>query len=434
MKNISVIGLGKLGACMAAVYASKGFNVIGVDLNQNYVNAINNKEAPVNEIGLDELIKKNSSRLKATTDYEEAILGTEKTAIIVPTPTDETGGFSCGYVIASCKEIGKALAKKKDYHLVVVVSTMLPGDSKEKIIPILEEYSGKKCGPDFGYCYSPEFVAIGSVIRDLSNPDVYLIGQFDEKSGKLLKDFYYKIRDNEAEAEIMNIPSAELAKISLNSYVTMKITFANALAEIADLIPGADSTKILKMLGRDKRIGSYYLKSGLGFGGPCFPRDNVAFSAMAKRYGGIAPIAEIVHEYNEKMAGRISDLVKKNLSQNKAIGFLGLSYKPGTPVVEESHIMKIVKSLCGDNCKIFVYEPAGYEHAKKELLNKVVYCQNIEECLENSDIYFLGNMEKEFEQLENFVRGKNKTIIDPWGIFKDSKFEDSVNYISIGLE
>jgi len=431
MENISIIGLGKLGACMAAVYANKIFSVTGVDINSTFVEKINNKQAPVKENQLEEFIK-SSNNLKATSNYNDAILNSEITFIIVPTPSDEAGGFSVEYVLNACAEIGKALANKDSYHLVVLTSTVLPGDSQDKIIPVLEKYSGKLCGQDFGYCYSPEFIAIGSVINDLLNPDFFLIGQSDEKAGQMLQTFYTKACNNNAPCQIMNIPSAELAKISLNSYVTTKITFSNMLAEIAEHIPGADVTQVLGSLGQDKRIGSFYLKSGLGFGGPCFPRDNIAFAHMANKHGASAPLASIVHEYNGKMVSRIANIILNNVSKDKKIGFLGLAYKPGTNVVEESHALKIVKRLIELGYKINVYEPAGHECAKLELKDKVLYCKNLDECIQKSDVYFISNPQKEFKAIVNDISNE-KIIIDPWRILENYNFDQSVKYITLGL-
>lgn len=434
MKSISVIGLGKVGSCMAAVYASKGFKVVGVDVDKDKIDFINSGKAPVEENNLDKLIKKNSNNLRATDDYKDAVLNTRITFIVVPTPSDKTGGFSLDYVVKACKQIGKVLAHKDDYHLVVLTSTVLPGDSEEKIIPVLEQSSKKKCGKNFGYCYSPGFIALGSVIHNLLRPEFYLIGQHDDKSGQLLKNFYSYICNNNAPVELMNIPSAELAKISLNTYITTKITFANMLAEICEKIPSVDVDKVTGALGKDKRIGSYYFKGGLGFGGPCFPRDNVAFAYAASKYNCKAPMAKLVHSYNKKLVERVINIVLANISKNKKIGFFGLAYKQGTPVVEESHALKVVKKLVSLGYKIFVYEPAGYEQAKKELKDKVKYCQDLRECLESSDIYFISYITKEFNLISKFLQKKaNKTIIDPWRLLKNNSFNDSINYIALGL-
>jgi UDPglucose 6-dehydrogenase len=433
MKNISVIGLGKLGACMAAVYSAKGFRTIGVDLNPAYVEAINAHQAPVTEPQLADYLKRGAKNLSATTDAVEAVLQTDITFMIVSTPSNAAGGFSTAFVAKACEKIGAALREKNSYHLVVLTSTVLPGASQETIIPILEESSGKKCGVDFGYCYSPEFIAIGSVIKNLLNPDFFLIGRFDEKSGKTLAEFYAKVCDNKAPVELMSIPSAELAKISINAYVTTKITFANMIAEISEKIPGADAAEVLRAMGNDKRIGHNYLKIGLGFGGPCFPRDNVAFAHMAKSRGCDAPIAKTTHDYNEKMVDRITEIVLANTKLGQKIGFLGIAYKTDTPVVEESHALKIAQKLIAAGYTVLVHEPAGHEHAKKELAEEILF-ENLIDLLDAADVYFLSTPDKKFLVLEEYLADKkDKTVIDPWAIIKNNNFNGSITYITLGL-
>src|SRR5258708_5056180 len=273
---------------MAASYASRGFTVLGVDINQQFVDALNLGKAPVQETNLQQYINENKERLSATVDYKSAVVGSDITFIIVPTPSESAGGFSIKYVLNAAEEIGKALAEKNSFHVVVLTSTVLPKDSEDYIIPALEKASGKKCGQDFGFCYSPEFIALGSVIRDLLNPDFFLVGEFDKKSGDILEEFYRQINEK-APVKRMTIPSAELAKISLNHFLTMKITFANMLAEVAENIPGVNVDSVVGAIGQDRRIGHHYLKPGLVFGGPCFPRDNRAFAYMAAKRGVSVP-------------------------------------------------------------------------------------------------------------------------------------------------
>jgi UDPglucose 6-dehydrogenase len=173
----SIIGLGKLGASMAAAIASRGIDVIGVDVNKQSVNLINQGRAPVQETGLDDLISEHAQRLRATSSHEEAVVNSDLSLVIVPTPSDERGAFSLQYATWAFKELGKALRKKDNYHLIVLTSTVLPGSCRYSLIPALEAESEKKCGIDFGFCYSPEFIALGSIIKDFLNPDFTLVGE-----------------------------------------------------------------------------------------------------------------------------------------------------------------------------------------------------------------------------------------------------------------
>lgn len=437
MKNISIIGLGKLGSPMLATYASKGFNVIGADVSRIIIDCINKGRSPVKEEKVELLIKRNKNRIKTTSNMGKAVLSTDITFIIVPTPSDETGGFSIDYVLDSCQKIGKALSQKSDYHLVVLVSTVLPGASLDKIIPVLEKFSGKKCGKDFGYCYSPEFIALGSVVKDLLNPDLFLIGEYNKKSGEILEKFYRKISKNKKIiVERMSISSAELTKISLNSYVTMKITFANILGKICNKIPGADIDKVTQALGRDKRIGQYFLKAGLSYGGPCFPRDNQAFSYMANKLGVETPLAELTHACNIIFIDYVLDLILSNTKKGATIAIFGLAYKSDTPVVEESAALIIAQKLIEKGYNICIYDPLTYENVKPILDNKARYCRTIKECLENADVYFVSYPKKEFEIIAKFLSGKSgKTLIDPWRQFRKFKLEKikGLKYVPLGI-
>ncbi len=232
IEKVSVIGLGKLGASMVAAIASRGFEVIGVDVNQKSVDLVNEGKEPVQETDLGKYISENKERIRATMSHEEAILNSDISFVIVPTPSDEKGSFSLQYAAWAFQEIGKALTKKNGYHIIVLTSTVLPGATRFGLLPILEKVSGKKAGRDFGLCYSPEFIALGSVIRDFLNPDFTLCGEFDERSGSELEEFYSKVMFGNSPCKRMSLENAELTKISVNTFVTTKITFANMLADL----------------------------------------------------------------------------------------------------------------------------------------------------------------------------------------------------------
>jgi UDPglucose 6-dehydrogenase len=231
----SIIGLGKLGASMAAGIASRGFEVIGVDVNENAVRLLNDGHAPAQETGLDDLVAANKERLKGTMSHREAVLGSNVSFVIVPTPSNQEG----------------------------MTSTVLPGATRYGLLPVLEEASGKKCGPDFGLCYTPEFIALGSVIRDFLNPDFTLLGQFDDRCGERLEKCFDEILESPAPCMRMSLENAELTKLCVNTYVTTKITFANMLAEICEMIPGGNVDVVSDALGLDKRIGRRYLTGAL---------------------------------------------------------------------------------------------------------------------------------------------------------------------------
>jgi UDPglucose 6-dehydrogenase len=318
LPNVSVIGLGKLGLTTAACYASKGLRVVGVDVVEANVVAINRGECPIQETGLRELLAQCRERLRATTDAAEAIRCSDVTFIIVPTPSGADGGFINDYVVDVLDAIGPALRDKDGFHVVVVTSTVMPGSMEAVFAPQLERLTGKVCGRDFGLAYNPEFIALGSIIRDFLNPDMVLIGESDPRTGETLEAIYRCISESTphiggATPHIarMNWISAEIAKLSLNCYCTMKISFANAIAQLCERIPGADPYAITSAIGRDSRVGAKYIRPGLGFGGPCFPRDNVAFIKCAADLGVDAKLSRAVVEINDEQVERVVGKVRR---------------------------------------------------------------------------------------------------------------------------
>lgn len=430
MPTISIVGLGKLGASMVAAYADRGFSVIGVDINEQAVAAINQHVSPVPEAQVTELLQKNATRVRATTDVREAVLWSDITFVIVPTPTDETGGFTPRYVLEACEGIGRAIAEKGIYHVVAVTATLMPGHSTGLVIPALEKASGKVCGKDFGYCYNPEFIAIGTVVRDLLNPDFILIGESDKKAGDTLNTFYTQATPS-APVKRMTLASAEIAKLSLNVFVTMKISFANSLAELCEQYPGADVDAVTDAIGTDSRIGKKYLKAGVGFGGTCFPRDNRAFATLVPKDSGIILHAPVTDAINERNKQKIAALVLRASENGKRVGVLGLAYKPGTNVVEESHGVYVAQACVAAGRTVSVFDPAGYDHARRVLSEGVTYCAMLEECVGRSDVVVVVNMDPAFEALPTFVRS-GQTVIDPWRAFR-GKFGESITYITMGI-
>ena len=236
----------------------------------------------------------------------------------MPTPSDPVDKtFSLRNVMLAAEKIGAALRKKQGWHLVVLSSTVMPGSTGGKLLPALEAYSGKKCGAGFGLCYNPEFIALGSVIRDMLNPDMILIGESDERSGDILERLYIGVCDSNPHIRRMNHVNAELTKISVNTFVTTKISYANMLAQVCETLPGADMDVVTSAIGCDSRIGQKYLKGALGYGGPCFPRDNLAFSALA-RANGVQPIlAQATHELNQSQAPRLAAWIRARLARGR---------------------------------------------------------------------------------------------------------------------
>ena len=435
-QRISIVGLGKLGASMMAGFASRGFEVIGVDVNMSSVDAINQGKAPVQETDLNKMLQQNSERISATLDYDTAIHNTDITFVIVPTPSDERGAFSVQYAKHAFESIGTALRNKDGYHVVVLTSTVLPGSTRHSLLPVLEDASGKKCGRDFGLCYSPEFIALGSVIRDFLNPDFYLVGQFDERSGDMLESVNSQTALNHAPCKRMTIENAELAKIALNSFVTLKISYANVIADLCESIPTGDVDVVTDALGMDKRVGKHYLKGGLGFGGPCFPRDNVALAFFGKSLNVDCSILEANDSYNRSHGLRIAKKIAKYLSPGATIAILGLAYKPTSHVVEDSQGVLIARVLADSGYRVVCYDPLAGEEAKRELKEHAVIMDDCESSLNHADAVVVTTPDSEFKRLsasELLGQKKHLVVVDCWRcLSKEVSAHEDISYIQVG--
>ena len=434
--KISVIGLGKLGAPLAAVLAHKGHTVIGIDQDPRPVSLLNQGQAPVFEPDLEKLIRSAGGRLSATTDYEKAVLGTEITFIVVPTPSDSNGRFSTEFVLESAESVGSVLAGKEGFHLVVLTSTVMPGDTTGKVLPALERSSGKKCGTDFGLCYNPEFIALGTVIRDMLRPDFILIGESDSRSGGMLEMHYRGLCGEKVPIARMSFVNAELTKLAVNTFVTTKISYANMLSQMCERLPGANVDTVTQALGWDSRIGGKYLKGGLGYGGPCFPRDNVAFIRLASELGIQASLPAATDEINRSQVPRLAELVLKQANCGWTIGILGLAYKPNTEVVEASQGLELARYLSSRDFAVVVYDPAGTEKAKEFLNHTVNFASSLEECVEASDLIVLSTPWEEFRKVTPELlqrQGRQRVVIDCWRFLDASKIQEVADYIPFGI-
>ncbi|MBF0233640.1 MAG: UDP-glucose/GDP-mannose dehydrogenase family protein [Desulfamplus sp.] len=417
VENVSIIGLGKLGASMLAAIAARGMNVIGVDIRAEAVKAVNEGLAPVQETDLDKYIKANKDRIRATMSHDEAIAESDISFVIVPTPSDSKGAFSLQYAAYAFADLGRALKKKQGYHVIVLTSTVLPGATRYGLLPILEKESGKLCGPDFGLCYNPEFIALGSVIRDFLNPDFYLLGEFDEKSVDVLAGVHNQVSENRAPVKRMSLENAELVKISINSFITMKISFANMIAEFAEKIPGGNVDIVSNAMGMDGRIGRKYLTGGMSFGGPCFPRDNVALGFLGKVLDVECGLPETTNTFNKNFTARFVEKIKNRLEPHSTVAVLGLAYKPHSHVVEESPGIALCKELSSAGFRVLAYDPLAGETADPILKYHVMVTRSLQESLKDAQTIMVTTCDPLFLRLTaaDILGDKKKvTVVDFW--------------------
>jgi UDPglucose 6-dehydrogenase len=410
-----VIGLGKLGSPMAALFAAKGHDVIALDVNPSVVSLLQSGRAPVDEPKLQETINAGRSRLTATSDFALAAQ-TEAAFIVVPTPSDAGGGFSNEYVLAAVDKLGSALASYSEYHLVAITSTVMPGSMDGPIRETLERASGRTIGADIGLCYNPEFIALGSVIDNMLEPDFLLIGESDARAGAFVATVYDSVCSNNPPVRRMSFINAELTKIAINTYVTTKISYANMLADLCDRLPGADADVVATAVGSDSRIGRKYLRGAIGYGGPCFPRDNVAFSTLAAQLGANADIARATDAINRYQIERLNAAVIKRVSPGARVAVLGMSYKPDTPIIEESQGIQLAQRLHNEGYAVTIHDPMAGVAAARALGAGVTHERSATEAVRNADIAVITTPWPEYALLDRGAAARRIPVIDCWRI------------------
>jgi UDPglucose 6-dehydrogenase len=420
---------------MAACFAARGLQVKAVDLSSQKVDAVNRGIAPVHEPGLEELIGGSGTLLHATQNIEEAVYDSDATFVVVGTPSDESGGFSLQYVLPTCEAIGRALRTKRSFHLVVLTSTVMPGSTGGAVKTALERSSGKRCGRDFGLCYNPEFIALGTVIRDFYSPDFLLIGESDPRSGEILVEIYKQVCRNSPAIARMNFMNAEITKLAVNTYITTKISYANMLARLCEKLPEADVNVVTGALGLDTRIGAKYLKGAVSYGGPCFPRDNRALTALAARVGASSGLAEATDLFNRAQIKLLAEIVKSHHSGTDSIGVLGLTYKPNTDVVEESFGLLLAQEL-SSNLAVFVFDPSADAARELSRHKKIRVARSAQQCIAESGLVVLATPWQEFREIpaDQWARhDRPRTVIDCWRVLNHLDGVDGVRYVRLGF-
>jgi GDP-mannose 6-dehydrogenase len=354
--NITVIGLGYVGAVSAGCLARRGHNVMGVDINARKVASINAGEAPVLEPGLPEAIAEAvaSGRLRATHDVAEAIRATDVSLICVGTPSGAQGSIDLTALERVCEDIGPALRDKVGRHTVVVRSTVLPGTTEDIVLPALERTSGLKAGRDFGVAMNPEYLREGSGVADFDAPEKTVIGQLDDASGAPLIDMYGDFAD-----KVFRVPIrvAEAAKYVDNAFHALKVGFANEVGALS-LEFGIDSHQLMEIFKSDRKlnISEAYLTPGFCFGGSCLPKDLRALVHHAKGSHVDVPILESVLRSNEAHFRRTYDLLTAN--GRRRVGLFGLAFKPGTDELRESPFVELAERLIGKGYDLRIYDPS----------------------------------------------------------------------------
>lgn len=352
--RISVFGLGYVGCVSAACLASRGHQVIGVDINQVKVDLVNDGRAPVVEERIGELTAEVVSRgaLRATTDVAAAIDGSEVSLVCVGTPSAPNGSLSTSYLERVAEQIGEALAGQPGRHTIVFRSTMLPGTCLGLLVPIVEKASGRTAGVDFGVAVNPEFLREGSSVRDFFAPPKTVIGEFDQASGDTVAALYAGLP---AEVFRVPVPVGEMIKYADNCFHGLKIGFANELGAVCRAL-GVDSHRVMDVFLADRKlnISPAYLRPGFAFGGSCLPKDLRGLVYAANRADVSVPLLSHVLPSNEEHLRRAFELVAR--TGKRRVGLFGLSFKPGTDDLRESPLVELAERLIGKGYDLRIYD------------------------------------------------------------------------------
>jgi GDP-mannose 6-dehydrogenase len=337
IKRISIFGLGYVGAVSLACLARDGHKVTGVDIDPVKLELIRNRKSPILEEGIQELMRDvvDSGRVSVTGDAMQAMLDTEVS------------------ILRLSEQLGAALKVKREFHTIVIRSTVQPGTVEGKIEPILERVSGKKAGVDFGVCFQPEFLREGSSIRDYDHPPYTIVGGNCEAAVNVVRELFQHL---EGRFLVTNIRVAEALKMSCNAFHAMKITFANEIGRVSQAL-GIDAHEVMRLVCADKRlnISSAYLKPGFAFGGSCLPKDLRALTMIAREHDLVLPMLSSLIPSNRVHIDHAVDKILK-LGRPK-VGMLGLSFKTGTDDLRESPLVLVAKKLLGEGCELRIFDP-----------------------------------------------------------------------------
>jgi len=422
--KITVFGLGYVGCVSAACLADTGHNVIGIDVNATKINLINNGSPTVIEKDLDSLLKKGwgAGRIKATSNYETAVMDSDVSIICVGTPNNKPGHLNLGSIYQVTENIGEALVKNDKYHVIIIRSTVLPG-TNEKVGLIIEEQSGKKRGKGFEVVSNPEFLREGSAVEDFYNPPFTVIGTSSERAFEIVKAIY---RNVNGPIKRTSIKTAEMIKLVSNSFHALKVTFANEIGNICKQLE-IDSSEVMKLFCEDKKLNlsSYYLKPGFAYGGSCLPKDLKALNMIAHDRYVETPVLSAIERSNDRQKQQLVDMIKEN--GTKKVGILGFSFKPGTDDLRNSPIVEVAEILLGKGYDVAVYDKnvrlsnligrnRQYINEKIPHLEKII-TDNLDEVINRCELIVVANNEKEFADLPS--RYPDLKIIDLVGIIAD---------------
>lgn len=437
-RSISVFGLGYVGTVTAACLAHKGHRVLGVDLSQNKVEAMDAGRSPIVEPRVSELISDShkACHLHATMDSAAAVLQTEISFLCVGTPSLRNGKLDLGHIEPVCREIGQALQKKDSFHLVVLRSTVLPGTAETIVVPTLEEASGKKMGKDFGVCVNPEFMREGTAVADFLEPAMTIIGAAHSEHAALLREIYAWAPGRIFETSFR---SAEMVKYVCNTWHAVKVSFANEVGTLAKQL-GVDAEAVIEIFLADSKlnISPTYLKPGFAFGGSCLPKDVRALAYRAKELDLKLPLFESIMPSNDEHLERAVEMVLD--TGKKKIGMLGLSFKAATDDLRESPQVQLVKRLLGEGRQIQIWDDnvslGRLIGSNREYIEGVIphigslLNSDLEQVVTTAEVVVIGTRGVSKDALKQLLRPE-QVVIDLVNLEKSRRLERNGTYTGI---
>lgn len=395
--KLCIIGSGYVGLVSGACFAEVGHNVICVDNDQRKVDMLKAGKIPIYEPGLEELVTQNvaAKRLHFTASIEEGVDNSDVVFIAVPTPPQPDGSVDLSYIERVAREIAGVL-KPGQYRVIVDKSTV-PVKTGEKVADTIRRYN--KQGADFDVVSNPEFLREGCAVPDLMKPDRIVIGGNSERAVALMQKVYEPFM---APVLVTDINSAELIKHAANSFLALKISYINAVAQICEA-SGADVEKVADGIGSDKRIGRNFLNAGIGYGGSCFPKDIAAFIAIADQLGVPFSLLKEVQRINATQRERFLGKVREALwvLKEKKIAVWGLTFKPDTDDVRSSVAVDVVRDLVAEGASVTVYDPKGMEKAQEyKLVEGATFANSPLEAAEGAEALIVATEWKEFAAVD----------------------------------
>ncbi|HKX07401.1 MAG TPA: nucleotide sugar dehydrogenase [Stellaceae bacterium] len=435
--RVSVVGLGKLGLSLAASLALRGFDVLGIDADQHVIEMVQAGIAPVGEPGLSEALRVTvGESLRITSSTEAAVEHGDVTFVLVPSPGREDGRLCSEPLVNALQSLSRALAiKRSERHVLVIGTTTQPGTIDREIVPLVERTLGVPVGDAVDVSYNPELVALGATLDGFQRPDFVLIGESHASAGDEVERIQRKLTRNNPPIHRMSIISAEIAKLALNAYLALKISYANLLSQISAQLPGAEIDKITAAIGADRRVGDKYLRAGKGYGGPCLPRDTLAFRRFSEGLGSAGELLSAVERINEGQTILLTEAVLDCVARAPArrVGILGLSFKEGTPIVVGSIGAELVKRLVKADVRVIGHDALVPASVGIELGAAIEFANHAATCVASAPVVVLLNRDPSYmDAVLNYRGAEPRSVVDCWGMLGGLPVPEAVHVIRIG--